>query len=95
MASWWHLRCHARWAKEKPLHQEKDITLTCYEHNIKGKKQVETSSSSSSEEEEEDDDQVFTSSSNIDDGTIKQIEKVMKMIHKMNLMGVLTQAGDI
>jgi hypothetical protein len=82
--------------QEEDTSPRKVITLTCDEHKIKGKKQVETSSSSSSEQEgEEDDDQVFTSSSNIDDGTIKQIEKVMKMIHNMNLMGVLTQARDI
>lgn len=47
--------------QEEDTSPRKVITLTCDEHKIKGKKQVETSSSSSSEEEgEEDDDQVFT-----------------------------------
>jgi hypothetical protein len=69
--------------------------FTCEENrNMKGKKKVESSreEEESEEEEEEDgdaeeDDQPSTSSSEYDD-TIRQVEKVMRMIHKINLMGV-------
>jgi hypothetical protein len=58
----------------------------------KGKKKAPTPSSSSEEEEEEEsddgeDNQPSTSSFE-DEETIWRIEKVMEMIHKINLMGV-------
>jgi hypothetical protein len=58
----------------------------------KGKKKAPTPSSSNEEEEEEEsddeeDNQPSTSSSE-DEKTIRRVEKVMGMIHKINLMGV-------
>jgi hypothetical protein len=63
----------------------------------KGKKKARTPSSSSEEEEEEEsddeeDNQPSTSSSE-DEETIWHVEKVMEMIHKINLMGVPLQVG--
>jgi hypothetical protein len=71
---------------------------------MKGK-QVETSSSSisSSEEEDEDendddessdDDQSSSSTSDLDEESIKLINKVEKMIQKLNVKGVPTQVQD-
>jgi hypothetical protein len=70
---------------------------------MKGK-QVETSSSSSSEDEEEDeddddeeeeesndDDQSSSSTSDLDEESIKLINKVEKMIQKLNVKGVPIQ----
>jgi hypothetical protein len=69
--------------------------FTCDEHKkMKGKKEVESSSSSSEEEEseeeygdDEEDDQPSTLSSE-DEEMVGHIRKVMRMIHKINLMGV-------
>ena len=74
---------------------------------MKGK-QVETSSSSSSssedeeEEEEEDDDddssdddQSSSSTSDLDEESIKLINKVEKMIQKLNVKGVPIQIQDL
>ena len=73
---------------------------------MKGK-QVETSSSlsSSSEEEEEDeddddeessiDDQSSSSTSNLDEESIKLINKVERMIQRLNVKGVPIQIQDI
>ena len=73
---------------------------------MKGK-QVETSSSSSSssedEEEDEDndddddsseDDQSFSSTSDLDEESIKLINKVKKMIQRLNVKGVPIQIQD-
>ena len=67
---------------------------------MKGK-QVKTSSSSSSEEEEEyednddeessDDDQYFSSTFDLDEESIKLINKVEKMIQRLNVKGVPIQ----
>lgn len=69
---------------------------------MKDKKHVETSSNSSSlskdgyeNKDDEDDDQAFSSSSNVDEETIKLIKKVMKNIRKMNRMCVAIQVKDI
>ena len=69
-----------------------------------GKNQVESSSSlSSSCEEDEDEDndddksddnQASTSSFEVDEETIKLIEKVVKNIHKLNVKGVPIQIED-
>ena len=73
---------------------------------MKGK-QVETSSSSSSSSEEEeededdddedssDDDQSSSSTSNFDEKSIKLINKVEKMIQRLNVKGVPIQIQDI
>jgi hypothetical protein len=71
---------------------------------MKGK-QVETSSSSSSSSEEEDeeeeeddessdDDQSSSSTSDLDEESIKLINKVEKMIQKLNIKGVPAQVQD-
>jgi hypothetical protein len=65
----------------------------------KGKKKAPTPSSSSEEEEEEEsddegDNQPSTSSSENEE-TIRRVEKVMGMIHKINLMGVPLQVEDL
>jgi hypothetical protein len=65
----------------------------------KGKKKAPTPSSSSEEEEEEEsddegDNQPCTSSSK-DKETIQHIRKVMRMIHKINLMGVPLQVENL
>ena len=62
------------------------------EEKRKGKKKAPSPSSSSEEEEEEEsdddeDNQPCTSSSK-DEGTIRCVGKVMRMICKINLMGV-------
>ena len=66
---------------------------------MKGK-QVETSSSSSSEDEEEDedddeessgDDQSSSSTSDLDEESLKLINKVEKMIMRLNVKGVPIQ----
>jgi hypothetical protein len=73
--------------------------FTCDEHKkMKGKEKVESSSSSSEGEEheeddddednDEEDDQPFTSSSE-DEEMVRHVGKVMGMIRKINLMGVL------
>ena len=73
---------------------------------MKGK-QVETSSSSSSSSEEEeededdddedssDDDQSSSSTSDLDEESIKLINKVEKMIQKLNIKGVPIQIQDL
>jgi hypothetical protein len=75
--------------------------FACEEHKrMKGKNKAPSSSSSSEEEEKEDDDdeeendQASTSSSR-DEETVRHIRKVMRMIHKINLMGVSLQAEDL
>jgi hypothetical protein len=65
----------------------------------KGKKKASTPSSSSEEEEEEEsddeeDNQPSTSSSE-DEETIQRIGKIMGMIRKINLIGVLLQVEDL
>ena len=70
---------------------------------MKGK-QVETSSSSSSSSEEEDedddeessdDDQSSSSTSDPDEKSIKLINKVERMIQRLNIKGVPIQIQDI
>jgi hypothetical protein len=67
---------------------------------MKGKKKVETSSSSSEEEaykeqgDDDEDDQPSKSSSK-DEETIRHARKLMRMIHKINLMGVPLQVEDL
>ena len=73
---------------------------------MKGK-QVETSSSSSSSSEDEeadeddddedssDDDQSSSSTSNLDEESIKLINKVERMIQRLNVKGVSIQIQDI
>jgi hypothetical protein len=53
---------------------------------MKSKKQVESSSSLS--EDEDDDDEVSTLSFEVDENTTRTIKKVIRMIYKMNIMGV-------
>jgi hypothetical protein len=72
--------------QEKPT-SSKPYAFNCDEHKkIKGKKKVE-SSSSSIEEEDEEYDQPSTSS--LEDEEIGRcVEKIIRMIRKINLMGV-------
>jgi hypothetical protein len=69
----------------------KPYAFACDEHkNMKGKKKAPSSSEEEEEVEDDDDDeddQPSTSSSK-DEETVRHVEKVMRMIHKINLLGV-------
>jgi hypothetical protein len=81
------LKCHERWVKNKATSSIKDIAITCEEwKKMKSKKQVESSSSLS--EDEDEDDEVSTLSFEVDENTTRTIKKVIRMIYKMNIMGV-------
>ena len=84
----------------------KGKALACSEKKKMKGKQVETSSSSRSsskdEEEEEDDDdessdddQSSSSISDLDEESIKLINKVERMIQRLNVKGVLIQIQDL
>lgn len=76
---------------------------------MKYKKQIESLSCSSEDEDDNDDDdddvdgddgggggyQASTSSSKVDEDTIKRVKMMVRMIHKMTLMGVPIQVDDI
>jgi hypothetical protein len=93
------MRCPRIWVKKRP--SSKGIALTCEEHKkMKGKKQIERSSFSSEDkryedEDDDDDNQASTSSSKADEEAIQRVRKVLRMIHKVNLMGVPIQVKDI
>jgi hypothetical protein len=75
----------------------KPYVFACDER--KGKRKAPTPSSLSKEEEEEEsddgeDNQPSTSSSE-DEETIRRVEKVMGMIHKINLMDVPLRVEDL
>ena len=82
---------------EEPT-SSRPYTFACDER--KGKKKACTRSSSSEEEEEEEesdndgDNQPSTSSSE-DEETIQRIGKVMRTIHKINLIGVPLQVKNL
>jgi hypothetical protein len=89
--------------QEEGTSSSKGTALTCDERKKMKGKQVESSSSSSSssedEEEDEDDheessDAQASTSSNIDEDTIKVRENVVKNIHKLNVKGVPIQIED-
>jgi U3 small nucleolar RNA-associated protein 14 len=92
--------------QEEASSSSKGVVLTCSEQKKMKGKQVETSSSSSSssedddeeeeeeEEEEDDDDQSSSSTSDLDEKSIKLIQKVEKMIQKLNVKGVPIQIQD-
>ena len=92
--------------QEEASSLSKGKALACSEKKKMKGKQVETSSSSSSssEEEEEDedddddedssDDQSSSSTSNLDEESIKVINKVEKMIQRLNVKGVPIQIQD-
>ena len=80
----------------------KGKALICSEKKKMKGKQVETSSSSSSSSEEEDDDddddedssdddQSSSSTFDLDEESIKLVNKVEKMIQRLNIMGVPIQ----
>jgi hypothetical protein len=75
--------------QEEP-NSSKPYAFPCDER--KGKNKAPTPSSLSEEEEEEesgdDEDNQPSTSSSKDEETIRRVEKVMGMIHKINLMGV-------
>ena len=86
----------------------KGKALACSEKKKMKGKQVETSSSSSSEDGEEDedgdddddedsseDDQSSSSTFNLDEESIKLINKVEKMIQRLNVKGVPIQIQDL
>ena len=87
--------------QEEASSSSKGKALACSEKKKMKGKQVETNSSSSSlsedEEEDEDDDdssdddQSFSSTSDLDKESIKLINKVEKMIQKLNIKGVPIQ----
>ena len=76
----------------------KGKALACSEHKKMKGKQVETSSSSISSSEEEDDDDEddnqSSSTSDLDEESIKLINKVEKMIQRLNVKGVPIQIQD-
>jgi hypothetical protein len=76
--------------QEEPT-SSRPYAFTCEKHKMsKGKKKVQSSNFLSEEEEdddEEEDDQPSTSSSK-DEETINRFRMVMRMICKINLMGV-------
>ena len=86
--------------QEEASSSSKGKALTCSEKKKINGKQVETSSSSSSEDEEDedddedededssDDDQSSSSTSNLDEESIKLINKVEKMIQRLNVKDV-------
>jgi hypothetical protein len=81
---------------EEPT-SSKPYAFACDER--KGKKKAPTPSSSSEEEEEEEsddegDNQPSTSSSE-DEETIRRVRKIMRTIHKINLMGVPLQVENL
>jgi hypothetical protein len=79
--------------QEEPT-SSKPYGFACDEHKkMKGKKKA-PSSSEEEEQEEEDVDQPSTSSLK-DEETVRRVRKVMRMIHKINLMGVPLQAEDL
>ena len=89
--------------QEEASSSSKGKALACSEKKkMKGKK-VETSSSSSSEDKEEDedddddssDDQSSSSTSDLDEESIKLINKVEKMIQRLNVNGVPIQIQDL
>ena len=95
--------------QEEVSSSSKGKALACSEKKKMKGKQVETSSSSSSssedEEEDEDDeddddenssedDQSSSSTSDLDEESIKLINKVEKMIQKLNVKGVPIQIQD-
>ena len=90
---------------EEASSSSKGKALACSEHKkVKGK-QVETSSSSSSssegededydDEESSDDDQSSSSTSDLNEESIKLINKVEKMIQRLNVKGVPIQIQDL
>ena len=94
--------------QEETSSSSKGKALTCSEKKKMKGKQVETSSSSSSsskdeeededddddEQESSDDDQSSSSTSDLDEESIKLINKVEKMIQRLNVKGVPIQIQD-
>ena len=83
--------------QEEASSSSKGKALACSEHNKMKDKQVETSLSPSSsseddeddnDEESSDDDQSSSSISDLDEESIKLINKVEKMIQRLNVKGV-------
>ena len=88
--------------QEEASSSSKGKALTCSEKKKMKGKQVETSSSSSSEDEEDDDDddssvddESSSSTSDLDEESIKLINKVKKMIQRLNIKGVPIQIQDL
>ena len=90
--------------QEEASSSSKGKALACSEKKKMKGKQVETSSSSSSssedEEEENDDDEdssddQSSSTSDLDEESIKVINKVEKMIQRLNVKGVPIQIQDL
>jgi hypothetical protein len=75
--------------KEEPT-SSKTYAFACDEHKkMKGKKKASSSSEEEEEEEEDDDDDDQSSTSSFEDEEIVcHVGKVMRMIRKINLMGV-------
>ena len=88
--------------QEEASSLSKGKALACSEKKKMKGKQVETSSSSSSSSEDEDDDdessdddQSSSSTSDLDEESIKLINKVEKMIQRLNVKGVPIQIQDL
>ena len=90
--------------QEEASSSSKGKALACSEKKKMKGKQVETSSSSSSSSEDEeedddddssDDDQSSSSTSDLDEESIKLINKVEKMIQRLNVKGVPIQIQDL
>jgi hypothetical protein len=88
--------------QEEGSSSSKDKALACSEKKKMKSKQVETSSSSSSSSEDDkedddessDDDQSSSSTFDLDEESIKLINKVEKMIQRLNVKGVPIQIQD-
>ena len=86
--------------QEEASSSSKGKALACSEKKKMKDKQVETSSSSDEEEEDDDDeessddDQSSSSTSNLDEESIKLINKVERMIQRLNVNGVPIQIQD-
>ena len=90
--------------QEEASSSSKGKALACSEKKKMKGKEVETSSSSSEDEEEDeddddeessDDDQSSSSTSDLDEESIKLINKVEKMIQRLNVKGVPIQIQDL
>jgi hypothetical protein len=87
---------HKMGQEEEPT-SSKTYAFACDEHKrMKGKKKAPSSSSSSEEkdDDEEGDGQASISSSK-DEEMVRRVKKVMRMIHKINLMGVPLQVEGL
>jgi hypothetical protein len=80
--------------QEEPT-SSRPYAFACDERKIKKKAPSPSSSSEEEEESDDDEDNQPSTSSSKDEETIRRVRKVMRMIHKINLMGVPVQVEDL